>query len=274
MHKTFQTEGPASLYVELGSGDVEIHATQTDTTEVQVDGRDAEDVIVEQRGEQIVVIAPLRHGRMLFGLDSGLSVTVTMPLDSDLATKLGSADLVANGRYGAARIRSGSGEVRVEELTDDAVVETGSGDIEIDSSLGDLRIKSGSGDVTLGRCAGSLVVSTGSGSVQVRSAEDTTAVKSGSGDIQVDDAHTDVSTMTGSGDLNLGRIRRGTVKAKAASGDIHVGVPAGIPVWTDISCLTGRVRSNLQGAGQPEGDQDYIEIRATTVSGDINLAQL
>jgi DUF4097 and DUF4098 domain-containing protein YvlB len=274
MHKTFPTEGPTSLYVEIGSGDVKIHTIETTTTEVNVDGRDADDVIVEQRGEQIVVMAPQRRGGLFFGSDGGLSVTVTMPLDSDLATKLGSADLVATGRYGAARIRSGSGEVHVEQLTDDAVVETGSGDIELESSLGDLRIKSGSGDVTLGRSAASLVVSTGSGSVQIRSAEDTAAVKSGSGDIQVEDAHTDVSTMTGSGDLNLGRIRRGKVKAKAASGDIHVGVPAGIPVWTDISCISGSVRSNLQGAGQPDGDQDYIEIRATTVSGDITLSQL
>jgi hypothetical protein len=273
MHKTFPTEGPASLYVEIGSGDVKIHTTETNQTDVQVDGRDADDVTVEQRGEQIVVISPLRRGG-LFGGGSELTVSVTMPLDSDLATKLGSADLVASGRYGAARIRSGSGDVRVEELTDDAVIETGSGDIGLDSSLGDLRVKAGSGDVTIGRVAASVVVSTGSGSVQIASVEDTAAVKSGSGDIQVEDAHTDLSTMTGSGDLHVGRIRRGKLKAKAASGDIHVGVPAGIPVWTDISCVSGHVRSNLAGAGQPEGDQDYIEIRATTVSGDITLSQL
>jgi len=45
-------------------------------------------------------------------------------------------------------------------------------------------------------------------------------------------------------------------------------------VWTDVSCVSGSVSSNLTGAGQPEDGQDYIEIRATTVSGDISLAQL
>lgn len=272
MHKTFLTEGPASLYVEIGAGDVTIHTTETAETDIHVDGRDADAVTVEQRGEQIVIIAPPRRTGLFGGAD--LTVRVVMPLDSDLATKLGSADLVATGRYGAARIRSGSGDVQVEQLTDDAVVETGSGDIEVESSLGHLRVKAGSGDVSIGRTAGSVVVSTGSGSVQIGAAEDTTAVKSGSGDIDVKDAHTDISTLTGSGDLHLGRIRRGTLKAKAASGDIRVGVPAGIPVWTDISCLTGSVRSNLEGAGQPEEGQDHIEIRATTVSGDITLSQL
>ncbi|HSE10877.1 MAG TPA: DUF4097 family beta strand repeat-containing protein [Nocardioidaceae bacterium] len=270
---SFPTEGPASLYVEIGSGQVTVQAIQTDMTEVHVEGRDADEVIVEQRGEQIVVIAPQRRGG-LFGWGGELTVDVTLPLDSDLATKLGSADLDAAGRYGAARIRCGSGDVRVEELTADAVVETGSGDVDIETSLGDLRIKAGSGDVTLRRSAGSLVVSTGSGSVELGTAEDRTAVKSGSGDIQVEDAHNDISTLTGSGDLHVGRIRKGTVKAKAASGDVHVGVPAGIPVWTDISCVSGHVVSNLEGAGQPEDGQDYIEIRATTVSGDITLSQL
>jgi hypothetical protein len=34
------------------------------------------------------------------------------------------------------------------------------------------------------------------------------------------------------------------------------------------------VRSDLEGAGEPEEGQDYIELRAKTVSGDIQLEQL
>ena len=45
-------------------------------------------------------------------------------------------------------------------------------------------------------------------------------------------------------------------------------------MWTDISSVTGSVRSNLQGAGQPAEGQDYIELRAKTVSGDVYLEQL
>ena len=273
MHKNFPTNGPISLHVEIGAGDVKVDATEIDQTDVYVEGRNADDVTVEQRGDQIVVIAP--PGRSGFFTSNGeLTVTVTMPLESNLSTKLGSADVVATGTYGAARIKSGSGEVRLGDLTDDSVVDTGSGDVEIDSALGNLRVKTGSGDVAVGRVTRTVVVSTGSGSVEVGAAEDTASLKSGSGDLQVKEAHTDVSAATGSGDVYVGRIRRGAVRAKAATGDIHVGVPAGIPVWTDISCVTGSVRSNLAGAGQPEDGQDYIEIRATTVSGDINLAQL
>lgn len=273
MHKTFPTSEPTSLYVEIGSGLVKVDATETTETEVHVDGKDAEDVIVEQRGDQIVVIGPQRRVGF-FGFGGDLMVTVTLPLDSDLATKLGSAELVATGRLGAARVRNGSGDVQVEEFTADAVIQSGSGDIEVGSSLGDLRVKSGSGQVRIGRVAGSTVITSGSGRITVEDAEDEVVTKTGSGDIRIGEVSNEVSMTSGSGDLEVGRILKGVMKAKTASGDVSVGVPSGIPVWTDISCLTGSVRSNLAGAGRPEEGQDYIEIRATTVSGDINLSQL
>lgn len=273
MQETFHTPEPISLYVEIGAGRVTVDAIETTETHVRVEGPDADLVTVDQRdGEVVVSGRPRRTG--FFATTSELDVTVTLPLDSDLATKVGSADLVATGRYSSARIKSGSGDVRLAELTDNAVVDTGSGDVEIESALSNLRVKAGSGNVTIGRVAGSVVVSAGSGTVQVGSTEATAALKSGSGNVAVMEAHTDLSAVTGSGDVFVGSIRRGALKAKAASGDIHIGVPAGIPVWTDISCVTGSVRSDLQGAGQPEQGQDYIEIRATTVSGDIQLAQL
>jgi DUF4097 and DUF4098 domain-containing protein YvlB len=273
MDKTFPTTGPASLYVELGSGTVDVHTAETAETRVSVHGHGVEDVTVEQRGDQIVVIAPPRRGS-IFGFASDVTVRVTMPHGSDLVTKLGSADLVATGRYGAGRVRSGSGDVHVDELSDAAVVQTGSGDISITSCHGHLRVKSGSGAVHLGRAAGSTAVVSGSGRITVDGTEDELVAKSGSGDIRVGDARTDVSLSSGSGDLQVESIRRGVLKAKAASGDIAVGVPPGIPVWTDVSCVSGSVQTNLEGAGQPEDGQDYIEIRATTVSGDIHLNQI
>ncbi len=272
MEHMFSTPGPISLYVEINSGTVDVESVETAETQVHVDGRDADEVTVEQRGDEVVVLGPSR--RNLFGSGSSLRVTVSLPLDSNLATKLGSADVVADGRYGAVRIKSGSGEVRVQELTRESTIDTGSGDIEVDRARDELRIKTGSGEVEVGLATAPLVLATGSGDITVETAEDVASLKTGSGDIAVKHAHSQVSALTGSGDVYVGRIERGVVKARAASGTIHVGVPAGIPVWTDISCLTGSVRSNLQGAGQPAEGQGHIEIHAATVSGDVTLAQL
>ena len=274
MEKTFSTPEPVSLYVEIGAGDVNVHAhDEMDETQVIIDGHDADAVTVEQRGDQIVVLAPPKHGG-LFSTSSKLNVTVILPGDSSLSTKLGSADLDASGRYGSSKVRSGSGDVQVEEFGSDAVVETGSGDISIDTVLGDLRVKSGSGDVEVRRLDSSTVISTGSGDVALGTAKDDALVKSGSGDVLVTDAHSDLTMSTASGDLTVRAFHRGAVQAKAVSGDVRVGVPAGIPVWTDISCVSGRVSSTLEGAGQPEEGEQFVEIRATTVSGDIRLEQL
>jgi DUF4097 and DUF4098 domain-containing protein YvlB len=273
MHKTFQTPGPTSLYVEIGSGQVTIHATETTETEVHVEGRGADEATVEQRGEEIVVIGPsLRAG--IFSLGSSLTVTVTLPRDSDVAAKLGSADLDIAGRLGSTRVKSGSGEVRVESLARDAVIQSGSGDVRVDGAEGDLRVKTGSGRVQVGRAAGSVVVATGSGRVSVDSTDGDASLKTGSGDVRVGSASDSLSVTSGSGDLEVGSISRGVLKARAASGDVRVGVPGGIPVWTDVSSVSGHVRSDLVGAGQPDEGQDYIEIRATTVSGDVTLTQL
>ena len=273
MNKTFDTPEPVSLYVELGSGALHVAADEVAQTTVTVDGRDADDATVEQRGNQIVVIAPHRKGG-LFSTSSELNVNVTLPTDSGVAAKLGSADAVGTGRFGAVKIKSGSGEVGLDELGSEALIETGSGDIKVAAALGDLRIKSGSGDVEVGRLDGPATISTGSGDVEIGSSQSDVLVKSGSGSIRVKEAHKDMSLSTASGDLDVGVMHRGVLLARNVSGDIHVGITASIPVWTDIACVTGRVRSNLNGAGQPEEGQDFIEVRAKTVSGNIDLVQM
>jgi DUF4097 and DUF4098 domain-containing protein YvlB len=273
MQKTFSTPNPVSLYVEIGSGGVTVHTDDVTETVVDVNGKNTEDVLVEQRGDEVVVVARGRGGSFL-GRSHELDVHVSLPDDSRLTTKLGSADLRVLGRIGDSRLRSGSGDVRIEDVTGDLNVETGSGDLVADDVSGDLRVKSGSGDVLVEGVGGACTVSTGSGDVQVGTARGAIQVKSGSGDLRVRDARGDVSLSTASGDLVVDEVRQGQLGAKNVSGDIRVGIPAGVPVWTDVSTMTGSVRSNLDGAGEPEEGQDYIELRAKTVSGDILLEQL
>ena len=62
---------------------------------------------------------------------------------------------------------------------------------------------------------------------------------------------TGVSMSTGSGDLVIGTATRGKVTAKSASGDVQIGIPAGVPVWTDLTTVSGAIHSNLQGPASP-----------------------
>ncbi len=272
MQKTFETAGPTSLYVELGSGSLTVDTGDADTTTVDVSGRDAEATTGEQRGGQVVVLAPRSRAGFLGG-DDKLAVHVTMPHHSSLATKLGSADVTAHGVLGETRIKTGSGDVTLERVDGKALVEAGSGSISIEEITDDLRAKTGSGDVEVGRAAGSTSVATGSGDVTIGAAPAALTVKSGSGDLRVREAGSDVTLTTASGDLVVDTIHRGQLQAKNVSGDIRVGIPAGVPVWTDVTSVTGEVTSTLEGAGRPAEGQDYVELRAKTVSGDVHLEQ-
>ena len=276
MQRTFSTPEPVSMYVELRSGDLAITTAETDETVVEVvrPHGDDDDVTVEQRGDDIVVVS--RHGGRggLFGSSrDGAHVRVTMPHDSRLVTKLGSAEVRVDGRLGESSLKSGSGDVRLDELSAKAFVETGSGDLQIGSAA-ELQVRSGSGQVTVERLGGAAQISTGSGDVLVGTALEALSVKSGSGDLRVREVTGDVTLTTASGDLVVDRMLRGALNAKNASGDVVVGVPAGIPVWTDVSTVSGSVRSSLQGAGEPAEGQEFVELRAKTVSGDISLEQL
>lgn len=276
MQKTFDTPAPIDLYVELGSGDLDLRCDEVAQTTVDILGRNAEDVVVEQRGEQIVVLAPSKKMGFMVGLGSSdqLRVSVSLPHGSRLTTKLGSADVTASGRLGDTRVRTGSGDVRLDEVDGDAQLETGSGDVEIAAVHGELRIKSGSGSIEIEHLGDAAEISTGSGNVEIGRSSQAVQLKSGSGDLRVREAGEDVALSTASGDLVVDTMRRGQLAAKNVSGDIRVGIPAGVPVWTDISSVTGSVHSNLQGAGQPAEGQDYVELRAKTVSGDVLLQQV
>ena len=147
-------------------------------------------------------------------------------------------------------------------------------DIEVTLPVGsDVAIRTGSADVRTTGPVGTAQVKTGSGDVEVGRNRGPAVVKSGSGDVRFREATTEVSVMTGSGDLVIDTAREGRFHAKGASGSIHVGIPAGTPVWTDITTLSGRIHSDVEGAGEPAEGAAHVELRASTVSGDVVLTQ-
>ena len=268
----YETLNPVALYVEIGAGEVDVTATDTTESTVHLTGRHADEVDVSFDGRNLSVVARKRRTGFFTG-DDGINVTVVVPTGSDLAARTGSADIGVVGEVGSAHVKTGSGDVRVDVLTGPATIETGSGDVEVEEARSELRIKCGSGDVVTRHAESSVAISTGSGDVQIGTNQGPALVKTGSGDVRIIEAASDVALTTGSGDLQIETARRGKFSAKGASGSIHVGIPAGTPVWTDISTVSGRIHSDVEGAGEPAEGADHVELRATTVSGDVILTQ-
>lgn len=272
MDYTFETPEPPVLFAEFGNGRLRVAAGDTTITTVSVQGDAEEQVTVTQQGRRIAVVGPKQFG--FLGSHGELEVAVTVPGGSELITRLGSADLDATGPLGRVELKSGSGGIEVETINAAAEIGSGSGSVRVGHIGGVAKIATGSGDICLDELTGAAKVSTGSGRIEIGSTASTLVAKSGSGDVWVYEATADVAATSASGDVEVGRFATGRLTAKNASGDIRLGIPRGVPVWTDIASVSGQVRSTLEGAGRPTGDQPYVELRAKTVSGDVLLKQL
>lgn len=267
----FDTPRPIRLFTEIGKGSVKVVATETTATTVEITGREADQVEVRQHGDEISVQGPRQRG---FFADHRLDVVVTLPAESRTVVRTGSADIAVSGTVAQSQLKTGSGDVRVDVVDGALVAETGSGDIRVREVRAELKAKSGSGDVVVERAGSAALISTGSGDIGLESVEGPAVLKTGSGDMKVGDARTDVSFSTGSGDMVLATAHHGRVTATGASGQVHVGIPAGTPVWTDISTVTGQIRSNLRGVGQPQDGAPHVEVRAKVVTGDVVLTEV
>ena len=269
---TFDTPEPIALHVENGRGTVDVTATDTTETTVRITGERAEEFDVRDLGDRIAIIAPKGSGGF-FGRDPRHEIVVEVPDGSALTAKVGSSDVAAHGHFADTRVDCGSGDISLDVVDGTTVVQSGSGDLVAAHLVGEARIKSGSGDIRVHRADSGLVVTSGSGDVRVDSASGEVAVKTGSGDAQLGSVTGDVVFTTGSGDLTIAQASSGRVTAKTASGDVRIGVAAGTPVWTDVRTASGRLSSSLPTTGEPAADQPFLEVRATTASGDVTLHQ-
>ncbi len=109
MHR-FTTPTPPRLAVELRAGSLDVRTDDVTETTVELAGP-ADTVaatVVEQRGDEIAVIAP-RHLGGLFGRGGDLRVTVVAPSRTALAIQTGSGDVTARGDTAPRRWRRAVG---------------------------------------------------------------------------------------------------------------------------------------------------------------------
>jgi DUF4097 and DUF4098 domain-containing protein YvlB len=275
----FPTPDPVRLRIEFGAGDIEIEAIDTTTSTVRLDpyrdddaSREAlEKTTVEQRGGEIRIETPRKSS--IFRRGAKLRARITVPTGSGIEAKIESADLTASGDYRSVVVKTGSGDVRLDTVDGETSVQSGSGDVDVTRTGDRARIQAGSGDIAIRTSRGQVSISTGSGDIRVDEAADAVQANSGSGDIQIGDAQGDVSVNTASGDQSIGRAHRGRVRSNAASGDIQIGIASGTAAWLEINSISGSVHSELDGSEPPGEDEETVQVKANSVSGDITLTR-
>jgi DUF4097 and DUF4098 domain-containing protein YvlB len=246
--REFKVEGAAKIEARIASGRIEFRPGQADWVRVEAVSKSG-DLRVEQRGETIV-IATERSGFLSSGR---AEVVVTLPEGSDLTVGVASADVICTLPVGRLEINTASGDVRFTDA-EDVRIKTASGDVSGDSA-GAISFVSASGDIRLGHAGRRSELSTASGNVQI------------------EEASGKVKSSTMSGDLGIRRLSGDVLEAKAMSGDVRIGIPAGTTLDLSANTLSGSIRL-------PERSSEDVEpighaaVRVKLVSGDLTIKRV
>jgi len=230
--ETFQTPEGARLRISLAAGRVEIETAETSETVVELDGPREDDAKIELHGNQVIV--EVERNRV-FGIKGDHRLTIRAPHGACIDADVASANVSGRGRFDATKVNSASGDVSIEN-TAEASVNTASGDVE------------------LGRVS------------------ESGTVRSASGDVRIGELEGDVKVKTASGDQHVESAVRGKVSLQTASGDLAIGIRRGSKLWVDASSMSGDTSSELElGDAPSEGDGPLVELKAKTMSGDIEI---
>jgi DUF4097 and DUF4098 domain-containing protein YvlB len=264
--EVFQTPGPLALELRMPAGEIRVQASERADTVVELDASSSRDEVrqaiedarieIRPRGDGHVVIVDVRP-RKRFGLsfDRGdITMRVSCPNDADVEVSTASADVEIRGRLGALSAELASGDLRAEELN------------------GRVEVKSASGDIALDLIGDEASVASASGDVYVRSVHGEAIVRTASGDVRVEEAADSITVQTASGDVRIGTATVGRVTLQSASGDQQVGIRRGSAVHLDVRTMSGDATSELEVRDErPAADTPLVELRATSMSGDIRV---
>ena len=277
---TFDTPEPISVSLELGVGDVRIEATDRADTSVEVrpsdpDSEDdvaaAEQTRVEYSGGHLLVKAPSgwRQWTSWAGHES-IDVTIGLPGGSKVRADGGVVSVRCRGRIGESRCKVGVGDIQLDEAGP-VDLKSGIGDITVEQAVGKAEIVTGSGSVRIGSVAGTAAVKNSNGSTWIGEVTGEARMSSANGNISVDVAHAGIVVKTAKGDVRIGEVERGAAVAQSAFGDLEVGVRDGVAAWLDLQTKFGDVRNDLEASDGPGATEDTVEVRAHTSFGDITV---
>ncbi len=193
-------------------------------------------------------------GRLVRTISSDDGVDVRLELPEKMRNAVLKLDMgnlrIRGGAFGPASITTGKGNVEIEDFTC-------SENLEFDSNLVSPRgvagsIKTGMGNISVGIAAG-------------------VTLEAGAGNIEVDHLIDGGKVEVGTGNVVVEKLSFGKLDASSGLGNIDVGVPYGTPALLDCSSGLGKVRSELQGGGEPEPGAPYVEVHGETGMGNVSI---
>lgn len=278
---TFETPEPVTATVDVILGDARLVASDRGDTVVDVrpsdpsdkeDVRAAEQTRVECAGGHLLVKVPKLRSWLPRADAGSVVVTIELPSGSHLRATGQLADFHAEGRLGECRVKTGMGRIELAEVGT-LSLKTGIGDIAVEQATGHAEVTCGSGDVRLQRLDASAVVKNSNGDTWIGTAAGDLRISAANGNVAVDAAEASVVAKSSNGDVRLGEAVRGSVVLETRLGDLEVGIPEGTAAWLDVRANAGRVHNTLEAADAPGASAETVEVRARTVAGDVMIGR-
>lgn len=273
----FDTPEPITATTHVEAGTIRFIATDRADTLVGVQPRDPKkdpDVRAAEQTEVRYVTGLLTiktpKQRYLVGRTGTVDVTVELPTGSQVEVTGAWAQVHGEGRLGEVRVKTSSGDVRLD-TTGPLNVIASHGGITVDHVQGSAEITTSSGSLRVGTIDGPAVLKNSHGSTTVRDAMGDLRVSGSNGDVLVEHAEGSVAATTAHGALRVEDVARGTVQLETAYGSIEIGIRQGTAAWLDASSRLGEVHNALTAADTPDDSEDKVEIRAHTRYGSIDI---
>jgi hypothetical protein len=277
---TFDTPEPISVSLELGVGDIQIVASERSDTVVDVRPSDpakpsdvtaAEQTRVAYADGRLSVKAPKGWRQYTWrGGNESVDIEIALPAGSRLTAEAGVAALRSTGRIGELRYKTGVGEVRLDQ-TGPVHIRTGAGDVSVEQASGPAEVTTGSGELQLGSVDGPAALKNSNGNTWIGDVAGELRANSANGKIAVDRPQAAVFAKTANGDIFVGAATHGEVVAETAFGKVDIGVADGVAAWLELKTSFGAVRNDLEASESPGSGDDAVSIRARTGYGDITI---
>ena len=283
---SFHTPNPITVALDLYVADVRITASDRRDAVVDVrpsnpdkaaDVKAAENTRVEydEATRTLSVVSRKPRNRFVnfsFKRPESIDLLIEVPTDSDVRGEAEIGDVHSAGVLGAFQIKTGVGAVRLAQ-TGPANLRTGVGEISVEEVSGAARVTCGSGVVRLGAVDGDAEVSNGNCKVRIGVVTGAASVRSANGAVRVDRALSDITADASNGEVHIGEVVRGRAIATSKNGAVEVGVREGSAAWLELDTAVGRVYNELDSADAPEAGEpvDRVEIHATTKLGDVTI---
>lgn len=271
---SYDTPEPITAVLEFEVAKVRLTASKRGTTVVEVqpsngaddaDTRAAQQTTVAYAHGVLTLKGPKKRG--LFGKQGSIDVTVALPAGSHLRSTAPMGDYVAEGPLGECRIKTGFGDIRIDEATA-VTLRTGFGDIRIDRAVGDAEIH-GSGRVDIGEIEGSATVKNGNGETVIGEITGDLKANASNGRITIGVAHASVDAKSANGAIGVQQVARGVINLQTSVGDVEIGIRDSTAAWLDAHSKFGTLRNSLDAAENPGTSDETVEIHARTSVGDI-----